>query len=141
MASLRSLKRQLKNLEDQIDDLEDEISHLKKRRSDVKKVKSILNSTVRSNARDCNRNLGTAAKNLDDAIDYPGKDDQIKSILAKKEETEIGSDDDLTSADWQLQKELDDIEEQLEDAQDSLKEAKEDRKETKREICEKKDED
>ncbi len=140
MASLGSLKRKVKRLDNEIDDLEDDIDQLKKRRRDVDAVKKALSSTVRSDTRDCNSDLRSAAGKLNAAIDYSGKEEQISNILAHKEEEGIGTDDNLTLADKCLQQELDDIDEQLEKAKDSLKEAKEERRETKREIREKEDE-
>lgn len=124
MASLSSLRSNLSYWKGQVNALNAKVKKLRNRRSDVESVKKALKTTVNNNSSDINRKIRSASNKLDDAINYSGRDSQLRAILSGKDERTLGSDNSLTSADGELQRELNDINRQLGEADSALSTAK-----------------
>lgn len=124
MSSLSSLRSQLSYWNGQITGLNNKIKKLKARLKDVENVKKALQTTASGNSSDVNSKLRSTANKLDTAIDYSGKDGQLRSILSGKEEHGVGSDGSLTSADGELQREIRDINNKITEAENALASAK-----------------
>jgi len=124
MASLSQLHNDLNYWNGQVTSCNNTINKLKKRRTDVENVKNALRSAVNSNSSDVNDKLRSSGSQLDAAIDYAGKDSQLNAILSGKDEITLGSDNNLTSADGELQNELNAINRQLGEAENALNNAK-----------------
>jgi len=120
MANLSSLRSDLNYWNGQVNAMNDKIKKLKRRRNDVDSVISTLKSTVNNNAGDVNSRMRSAGGKLDRAISYSGKGSQVNAILSGKDERTLGSDNNLTAANEELQRELNDINRKLGEAEDSL---------------------
>lgn len=135
MASLSSLRRDLRYWRNQADDLEGEIRRLKRRRRDVESVKSALKSAADHNSNDVNRRLRASGQKLDNAINHSGKESQLNAILSGKDEQNLGLDSSLSSAEIQIQRELYDIDRQLNEAEERRSRAKDEVRDLKAEIA------
>ena len=124
MANLSTLRSSLNYWNGQVSDLNDKLKNLKKRQSDVENVKNALNSTVNGDSSGVNGKIRSAAGKLGSAVGYSGKDSQLNAILSGKDERTVGSDNCLTSADGDLQRELNDIGGKTTDTNNALAAAK-----------------
>lgn len=124
MSSLSSLRSELSHWNNRVNELNDEIKKLKRRSSDVEGAKNALKSTANGNSGDVNNKIRSVGDRLDSAIDYSGKDGQLHGILSGKDERSVGSDNSLSSADSELQRELNDINRKLGEAESNLSAAK-----------------
>lgn len=124
MADLSYLTSQLRYWENQVNALNNKIKKLKRRKKDVQAVISNLKGTAPKNASDINGKLKQAALSLDMGINYSGRDSQINSIFSNKNDKGFG-DSNVSSANNELQRELNDIDRKIEEAQRELNRAKE----------------
>lgn len=107
----------------QVNALNNRIRKLKRRRGEVESVKSELRSTAGSNSNDVNNKIRQAARRLDSAIEYSGKESRLYGILAGKSEQPASGDGYLSSADSAIQQEINDINRQLGEAESELRTA------------------
>ena len=131
MASLASLQSNLNYWNGQANQQNDKIKQLKRRRADVENVKKALKSTSSGNAAGVNDKIHASQGKLGGGIEYTGKNAQIHSVLAGKAEGSLGADSNLTSADDELQKELNSIDNKIGEAENALASAKRKAAETK----------
>ncbi|MGI6084508.1 MAG: hypothetical protein ACOYIF_03575 [Acetivibrionales bacterium] len=124
MASLSSLSSSLNYWNNQVNELNKKLKKLKKRRSDVEDVKRALKSTANGSASDVNNKIHVASYNLGIGITYSGKDSQLHAIFSGKAEQPLASDGNLSFADSELNRELNDIERKISETDSSLTTAK-----------------
>ena len=122
--SLSSLNSSLSHWNNQVRTINASIKKLRRRRSDVDEVIGNLKNTARNNASDVNKKINTSIGKLDSAIDYQGKNNLLRAILSGKNEGLVGTDNDLTSADGELKRELNSIDRQIADSEGDLLTAK-----------------
>lgn len=122
--SLSSLNSSLNHWSNQVRSLNALIKKLKRRRSDLEEVLRNLKNTVTDNSSDVNNRIKSSASKIDSAIDYSGKNNILNAILAEKYERAIGTDNNLTSADGELKRELSSIDRQISDSESDLSTAK-----------------
>ena len=120
MTYLNSLINTLNYWNGQVTSLNSQLKKLRKRKKDVNNVKASLNSVTNSNASNANINLHSARNNLASGISYTGKDSQLNSVLFDKDERTLGTDPNLTSGDYELQLELNDIENRISEVESEL---------------------
>jgi prefoldin subunit 5 len=124
MASLSSLRSDLRYWESQRKDFEAKLKKLKERKNDVEGVKNQLKNIAGNNSGDVNAKIRSAAQKLENAIEYAGKEGQLDSIFSGKEERAVGGDGNLSSADSEIVRELNSIDRQISEAESSLATAK-----------------
>ena len=135
MASLTSLRSNLNYWNGQVNQQSEKIKQLKKRRTDVENVKKALTATASSNSDNVNDRIHTSQGKLNDGIGYIEKNAQVASILTGKTERSVGSDNNLTFADSELQKELNSTDSKISEAENALATAKRNVNETRTAIA------
>ena len=123
MASLSSLNSTLRYWNNKVTEYNDEIKRLKKRRSDVEDAKNKLKSVANGNAEDVNSKLKTISDKLSYGYNCPDKNGSVQSIFSGKTDGGLG-DGNLSSADRELQNELNDINRRIGETETALSRAK-----------------
>jgi hypothetical protein len=90
----------------------------------VESVKSSLKSVASNNSSDVNSKIRATRQKLESAIEYSSKESLLDAILSGKEEGALGTDFNLTSADSELQRELNDINRKISDTEYAINDAK-----------------
>ena len=123
MASLSSLNSTLNYWKNQVTAANKKIKCLKRRLSDVKTIKKNLLSVADDNASDVNGRIRNLRDKLVVGCDCPQKNASIAEILSGKDEKILESDTNLSVANSEFQKELNDINRKLGEAETSLERA------------------
>lgn len=123
MADLGYLRSELNFWNSQASALRQKIEKLNRRSKDVKNIKSALNTEASRNAGEVNGRLWSAAQKLESGIEHSAKDSWLDAIFAGKNEQTVGADPNLTFADRDLQREIDNIDCQLAEANANLSKA------------------
>jgi len=134
LASRSSLNSTLRYWNNKVNEYNSELIQLRKRRDNVKGIKSQLKSIVNCSAEDVNSKLRSITDNLTLGMNAPDKNNRVRSILTCKNEGSIDSDDKLSSADRELQNELNDLDQRINDTNTALTRAKSEVRSTKSSI-------
>lgn len=123
MASLNSLRNELRYWNNQLNTLNAKLKKLKKRHKDIESVKDALRTTAHNNSNDVNNKLRSAGQRLDCAIEYSTKENQLDFIFYGKNEQEFGGEYYLSAADSELQREWNDINRQISETESAISRA------------------
>ena len=123
MPSLSSLNSTLRYWNNKVTECNDELKRLKKRRGDVEDAKSKLKSVSNGNADDVNSKLRTINDKLLYGYNCPDKNGRVQSIFSGKTDGGLG-DSNLSSADRELQNELNDINRKIGETESALSKVK-----------------
>lgn len=123
MASLDSMRSDLRYWNNQESIWSEKAKKLKRRRNDVEAVKAALNTVVNRNMDDVNNKLYSAKQKLADSVGRYDGGGNFGTAFEGKNEQGVGVDGNLTSADSELQRELNSINQQLGEAEGNLSQA------------------
>lgn len=106
MGDYSYLYSRLRYWQNEANRLRKEIKKWKKRKQDVEGVQKSLRSVAQNSASDVNSKITRANDKLDHSIDCPTKEGMMDSIFRGKNERNVDSDSDLSSAKGALEQEI-----------------------------------
>jgi prefoldin subunit 5 len=119
-ALLTRLRNDLNHWNGRVTAINAELTRLRRRLRDVEGVKRDLISNVNSGAGNVNTPLQSARNNLNSGIRYSSRDSQLNAILSGKDERTVGVDSSLTSADSDLQREINTVQNRISELEREL---------------------
>ncbi len=123
MAGLADLKSQLNYWNNQLTVLNSDLKKKKKRKTDIEAIIGTLKNVSGSNANDINARAKSSITQLDSAINYSAKDSRINYIFAGKGDGGT-YDSNVSSANSELQNELNDTSKKITQIEKDLNSAK-----------------
>ncbi len=124
MGDYSYLYSQLRYWQSEVTRLQNEIKKWKQRKKDVENVQKSLRTVAQNSASDVNSKITKANNKLDHSIDCPTKENLMDSIFRGKNEGNVDSDSNLSSAKGYLQQEIGICESKIATLEGELKNAK-----------------